>query len=162
MYIYCVTISQRLIKSVCIQQPDNNCTTNLKCILGNVVFNKRRVLIGYRVTSHLSRGLKTSGGWRGKLLHQHTLSLSLYDYISTLSGNPRQLRYIIDLFYFLLFYIVHRSRRTRVCCADCMFHLCPFSHHERAGGEVYRGWRCCGAHRGQTGGYGQHDHFTSS
>lgn len=26
--------------------------------------------------------------------------------------------------------------------------------HECAGGEVHRGWRCPGAHRGQAGGYG--------
>ena len=30
----------------------------------------------------------------------------------------------------------------------------PSSRHECVGGEVHRGWRCSGAHRGQTGGYG--------
>lgn len=32
--------------------------------------------------------------------------------------------------------------------------LFPWSH-ECVGGEVHRWWRCSGAHRGQTGGYGQ-------
>lgn len=45
-------------------------------------------------------------------------------------------------------------------CHTVMLLLCPFSH-ECAGGEVHWGWRCSGAHRGQTGGYEQ-SHFTSA
>lgn len=97
---------------------------------GKCGFKEANVLIGHHMTFHLSRGLKTSGGWRGKL-SRHTGLFSVSERCVNVfhQANPAIIRLVTQFGHIWL--LLHFSCETLsdlTAAADCPQRVSPRRH----------------------------------